>query len=527
MTSTLINDINKELQSFYNWNWYPPNYSVLDQQYQVPFVSESNFEKLESIIDSYLKDKPYSRDYYQAYYEQGCSYEDITKRKNGRKDSARIYIEHIIEQISKGWIENHLHDFKNTARKYLEATIDSTILNRPVECLNLNEDSLTSLKRSGEKTLKEVLLFSELDYKKVNIYGNKIYIAARMELIKEGCRLDLLAKDKHPEVRFQVAKTGYVTVSLLHDPDQRIRRVLAMQGLGLDVLVNDPSERLRADIARHGYCLEKLINDPSKIVRAAVAEAGFGLERLINDESSSVRAAVAKQGYGLETLVYDSRSNVRHAVAKNGYGFDILYRDKSDDVSGYVTTKLQDMGLTINEWVEQYPEKRVKDYSAYKTTDTADKSKTIGMLTNFSGDIPFLTITEMREKLGLSNHVAHILEAAKIYSLRELLEVTGKDIEENRFLKNLGIVSLNEIYELVKAIDAGQFNSRLKQIDEAYGYDSYTPMKPEQLLNFIMKSPGNSKNRKKGLDDQIQAASATRQPSGWGVKPGRARQDGR
>ena len=131
----------------------------------------------------------------------------------------------------------------------------------------------------------------------------------------------------------------------------------ARDGYGLDKLINDPDTLVRQTVAHQGYGLDILINDESWWVRAEVAMQGYGLDILINDEEDDVREVVARHGYRLDILINDKESSVRTAVAKQGYGLDKLANDKAWGVREAVKAYLKEHNLTLEQWIEQNPDK--------------------------------------------------------------------------------------------------------------------------------------------------------------------------
>lgn len=144
--------------------------------------------------------------------------------------------------------------------------------------------------------------------------------------------------------------------------DLRIREEVAKQGYGLDKLINDEDAWIRATVARQGYGLDVLVKDKEYVVREAVGEQGYGLDILINDEEPCVRCQVAYHGYGLDKLVYDKVWEIRAGVAYQGYGFDKLINDKHEDVRYWVKYFLEKYNLTLEQWIEQNPDKCALDH---------------------------------------------------------------------------------------------------------------------------------------------------------------------
>lgn len=220
------------------------------------------------------------------------------------------------------------------------------------------------------------------------------HYSVREAVAKQGYGLDILVNDKYESIRRQVAisagklnrqdilailindtnafdvrsavaRAGYGLEKLVNDENSWVRAAVADQGYGLDVLVNDKDFVVRSNVAEQGYGLDKLVKDNNYIVRESVA-IGAGKEKrydlldiLINDDEYEVRIAVAKQNYGLDKLIHDTHSTVRKAVAAQGYGLNELLYDTSKDVRDSANNYLKNENLTLEQWEEAYPEKRV------------------------------------------------------------------------------------------------------------------------------------------------------------------------
>lgn len=139
--------------------------------------------------------------------------------------------------------------------------------------------------------------------------------------------------------------------------DEPYREAAAKLGLGLDKLIEDPAASVRAEVGRQGFGLDTLIHDKAYEVREVVAHRGFGLDQLINDSNPYVRAAVARQGYGLEHLVNDSVPLVLMGVADQGYGLDKFISSNVRYAAPRAERYLEKAGLTLDEWIEQNPDK--------------------------------------------------------------------------------------------------------------------------------------------------------------------------
>lgn len=71
------------------------------------------------------------------------------------------------------------------------------------------------------------------------------------------------------------------------------------------------------------------------------------------------RFEAALQGWGLDRLAYDLKMSVRLATAVAGYGFDRLISDPNEIIQKHIYHVLGESGLTIEEWVDQNPDKCV------------------------------------------------------------------------------------------------------------------------------------------------------------------------
>ena len=130
----------------------------------------------------------------------------------------------------------------------------------------------------------------------------------------------------------------------------------------LDKKVDNDYWWIRNEAAKQGYGLDILINDEDFDVRSEVACQGYGLDILINDKNERVRREVAEHGYGLDILVNDENYWVRQSVANQGYGLDKLINDKDYSVrGGAVTSYLRKHNLTLEQWIEQNPDKCALD----------------------------------------------------------------------------------------------------------------------------------------------------------------------
>lgn len=159
------------------------------------------------------------------------------------------------------------------------------------------------------------------------------------------------------------APSEAILSELAKNVDPRVRMAVAYQGYGLDELVDDVDRSVREAVAFQGYGLEKLIEDEDSEVRAAVARQGYGLDALVDDEHTNVRLAIAEQGYCLDKLVDDEDEHIRLTVARQGYGLDILIHDEVPYVRKAVRHHLNGRGITLDQWIEQNPDKCVLELS--------------------------------------------------------------------------------------------------------------------------------------------------------------------
>ena len=98
--------------------------------------------------------------------------------------------------------------------------------------------------------------------------GNRKFIEQQ---VQEGNLKSLL---KIKEIGFQVAlaELGYETEWSAKNGAVQVRRFLASRGECVDILVKDPHYLVRWDLARYGYCLETLKLDENETVRKMAAE---------------------------------------------------------------------------------------------------------------------------------------------------------------------------------------------------------------------------------------------------------------
>ena len=81
------------------------------------------------------------------------------------------------------------------------------------------------------------------------------------------------------------------------------------------------------------------------------------LEKLFSSPDPFARGLAAWKEYKLNELVHDSNPYVRMCVIDKYFGLDLLINDECSAVVEHVQYRLEFVGLTLEEWIEKYPER--------------------------------------------------------------------------------------------------------------------------------------------------------------------------
>lgn len=81
------------------------------------------------------------------------------------------------------------------------------------------------------------------------------------------------------------------------------------------------------------------------------------LKAKIDSDDPGYRLGAARRGEGLDKLINDDETLIRGNVAMQGYGLDKLINDGDQTVVDCAQTYLDEHDQTIDEWIEQNPEK--------------------------------------------------------------------------------------------------------------------------------------------------------------------------
>lgn len=194
----------------------------------------------------------------------------------------------------------------------------------------------------------------------------------RIEAVRAGYGLDVLARDRDPFVRGAMAEQGYELPRFVKDESPYVRAKVAKKGYGLKVLAKDPDYQVRREVARQGYNPAMFAIDYDEVTRniaqqkmaeekdpkvkeqykeqlneyingtttqkLACANAGIGIPKLVDDPNEYVRGEVASHGYMPGVLVHDKAPHVRNQVALSGNCHDILSHDENEYVRASVAS---------------------------------------------------------------------------------------------------------------------------------------------------------------------------------------------
>lgn len=175
MRRNLIKDINKHLENLFESGEESAVYSVLDQNYAIPFVTAENIQILDEILIDWKAANPS-----QVHFV----------RSGHVWSNKKITIEEkqIKNDLTRAWIQRHVTLFRETAQKYLERTLDKELLSMHFSDIGLSGRSYNCLMRNrtkiGGETFPYLLLLTLNDFKNIKGFGRKMLVETAF-----ACRL--------------------------------------------------------------------------------------------------------------------------------------------------------------------------------------------------------------------------------------------------------------------------------------------------------------------------------------------------
>ena len=147
------------------------------------------------------------------------------------------------------------------------------------------------------------------------------------------------------------------------------RCTAASLGYGLERLVYDEAFQVRCAVAEQGAGVDVLVHDPEMAVRENLAKKGLALDILMHDSNAIVRSAVVAQNHKLDEMIKDRHALVRWNVVRQGFGLDLLSADKDKSVRMEVRDKLKSLGVSLEEWIKDNPDKCALPENRKKSLD--------------------------------------------------------------------------------------------------------------------------------------------------------------